>query len=1101
MNRLAIVLFAALELTAQTSIPVAGKTEAVVRTTETATFYHTTPGDSTCALAPGSVGSLVGCTYTPPSGVVARQTVGGCQVMPNDSVFNADIYDLPTHANSATMMLGTPALPLLLTAKGTMNYNIIDATTPTYDFLFNYTPDHNGFYPFPTFPFKAQSGSIINGPGMGPNQDIDDVHVYMIRRPSGAANDCEGIEIYKRYARTDFPTGAQAGKDAQSGVSYSLESYAAKNKTTNAVGMPGIALKLRLSDFLYGPPRHALGLQVNNPYINAVGWVWPGTDKSLRTSGATAPPYGSRLRLKASFSCTATGMNPAGTRAEQLAYGLCETTSKRHGFHITDGSTNNWDFWTEHEMLQDADVVTALATLRAAITPRNDLEIVDLHTVEPGSNPEIKTSESHNTYDHGVDPEKYNAVTGAYPADYAKVIVTRTSDSVQTPVRLVLRAVTVGVKEVSFTMLGGQTVPVSAWVGGSSNQAVTFTATGGTISGPSTTSNGTTANFTAPNPASKTTYVITATAAADSGAISRIFAHVLPAPADGVIRLDIGSATATTDSNGDVWHSDAYTYEGTEAGLSPMTVGSAADWNAVNGDNMGVLHRTLRYVVVGDFSYFFYVPNGNYLVEFWIGKTESPITHHKWLEAWADVNGRFCSFDVNLNGDLTRFDGTFPHVHGNTGIAQYTARKITCPATVTDGRLIVSMRQHNTHGSGTDSDGAEYDSLRYSALRISPSVASPQITLATEEPYNAWYKGALRRTETVRIHPVCWWVSSDPGCTNVSWSLSGPGTLTPVTRHRPDIGLTINSVAYTAPDTPTSGTATITATSTTNPELTGSIELNLEPGSIGVLPKSATVQRGGKQTFTAWLGATDAGPSEYDKVGWSRESPIADAINIWNGEYFAPLRLSSDGSSTVTATSTIAGPTAGTASVEIPAAAAPIRLNAGSGAATFSDGANTWTADPSSVYLFGTYGSGACNSVTITGAPTGQELLYRCDRASSSSAVTTPWGYSFPFPQGLYTVTLKFAENRASSPAWNCNIDVNGVRKLSNFNHITAAGGIRTAYDATFNDIVVPNGATPLTITFTGVSSPGCSVSGVEVVYTGPVPQSEITGSFVGTVQ
>jgi hypothetical protein len=1081
-------LLVATAVAAQQNIPVLGKTEAVVRTVETATFYHSTPGDSTCVLKPGSVGSLAGCTYTPPSGVVARQFIAGCQVLPNDSIYNVNIKGLPTHADSAAMMLGTFNGPLQLNPEGSMTYNIIDATTPTYNFLFNYTPAHNGNYPFPTFPFKQQAGAIVNGPGMGPNQDDDDTHNYMIYKPEGGAKDCYGVELYKRYARTDYTTGAQAGKDAQSGVEYSLESYATKNGTTNAAGLLALGTKLRLTDFVHGYPRHTLAVQLNNPYIDSGGWVWPGTSDA-GNAAATAPYYAARLRLKASFVCNATGMNASGTRAEQIAYNVCEHTLKENGMTLSDGSTNNWDFWVESELLRDPDVVTALATLRAAITPRTDFEVVDVASVEPGSQPEFKSSESQNTYTSAVDVAAYNTLTGAYPADYAEVEVTRTSDSLVTPVRLVLRAPTVGTDQLAFTMVGGQSTTIKTWVGGTSNQGVTFSTTGGTLGTPTTTATGTDVTFTAPTPASKTNYIITATSAVDANAKTLIYVAVIPALADNIIRIDIGAASATSDGT-NTWHPDANMYDGYEALLSPATVGTATNWNNVNGDGLGTQHRTVRYVSTGDLIYEWRLTPGFYEVELWVGKTESGVTHHKWLEAWVDVNGKFCSFNLNLNNSasLTRFTGTYPHEHGGVGVDQYTVRKVTCPALVgADGKLMIATRHHHIHGVGFDS---VYDSLRYTAMRISPGGAA-KITISAEESYNALYKNALRRLEGVTLHPVYWNVGE-----GVTWSLSGPGTLVPVTRFTPDIGLTTNSVRYVASTVPSVGQVTITATSTVNPALTAQAVLDLEFGTITVTPAAATVYRGNNQAFTAILGG---GP--YTNVTWTR-TPAAGNINAADGRYFVPPTLDADATVTIRATSNDNNAVFAEAVATVPIATPTLYLDTISAASItpVTDGlGNTWT-DGDDVYLSFT-GATVNNTTanTIVNAVNGEEPIYKTVRAGYGLDCPNGLTYTYPVAPGVYSVRLMWNGHTQGNNTMN--VTINGAVVLNNFN------------PGSFPDWSVHDEVIPVSVTNEGqiqinLKAPSVSnvywiyIAGIQITYLHPIPQVDIKGSFAGaTVQ
>lgn len=123
----------------------------------------------------------------------------------------------------------------------------------------------------------------------------------------------------------------------------------------------------------------------------------------------------------------------------------------------------------------------------------------------------------------------------------------------------------------------------------------------------------------------------------------------------------------------------------------------------------------------------------------------------------------------------------------------------------------------------------------------------------------------------------------------------------------------------------------------------------------------------------------------------------------------------------------------------------PILVNAG-GAAYRDPSGNLWAADHGA-----TGGNLFENRVSV--ANTNTPALYQTLRWSDPSLT-----YRFNVPNGTYNVTLKFAELYHNGPKWRVfNVDINGVRALSNFDIVAAAGGPRRAVDRTI-PVTVNNG-------------------------------------------
>lgn len=76
------------------------------------------------------------------------------------------------------------------------------------------------------------------------------------------------------------------------------------------------------------------------------------------------------------------------------------------------------------------------------------------------------------------------------------------------------------------------------------------------------------------------------------------------------------------------------------------------------------------------------------------------------------------------------------------------------------------------------------------------------------------------------------------------------------------------------------------------------------------------------------------------------------------------------------------------------------------------------------------------------------------------------WGYRVPVLKGRYQARLLYAEifAQAQPPGRLGNIDINGVRKLTSFNEVAAAGQ-NTAYQMVFNGITPIDGIIDIGIT------------------------------------
>src|SRR3984957_20649392 len=164
--------------------------------------------------------------------------------------------------------------------------------------------------------------------------------------------------------------------------------------------------------------------------------------------------------------------------------------------------------------------------------------------------------------------------------------------------------------------------------------------------------------------------------------------------------------------------------------------------------------------------------------------------------------------------------------------------------------------------------------------------SSPKIsiTLSPTSPQNA--VGA-------RVIPVTATLTHDTKAAGVTWSLTGPGALS---------GQTTTAVTYTAPATiAAAGTATITATSVTDPTQSAKLVINLAPISVTLNPSTAQTL---DQTKTVSVTATVTSDPATKGVTWSLTGAgTLTGQTTTSVTYNAPATVTAASSPILTATS------------------------------------------------------------------------------------------------------------------------------------------------------------------------------------------------------
>jgi Malectin domain len=452
----------------------------------------------TWSMGPGSLGTIDSQgLYHAPATVTAKQSLGGCQLLPNNHVFNWRIDSIPVNANSAAWIAAA--------YNGKVNYlpsfpfNYLDDTATTQAMVFNYTPDNNGAYAIPPYPEIKMQGGWFVAPFIG-----IDRHLFTINPTS-----CEFQEIYNLYATGENTSCPKC--NSQSGVRYSGGDYALAPVTTSAAGVYFMPLSLHLQEVLEalatgGSINHALAFTLSNGVI-AKSYIWPATSNAAAWGGG--PPYGARFRLKASFN-TSTFSAEAQLLLKQL---------KQYGLILTDGGYP-WQVSVDGAKWPP-NILKAFNDIAAVLTPTN-MEAVDESSL------------------------MMSPLSGAVESGGEVVIATNPNTSATAQVQVVLTGITLNLPiEQKYVQAGTAAQQFTAFVNGTSNTGVTWSMN--PLVGKLTTEGA----YTPPsNVVAAIMTTVTATSVADAKVSAQMNVTVFPA---GVIRIINGSATPYTDTAGNVW--------------------------------------------------------------------------------------------------------------------------------------------------------------------------------------------------------------------------------------------------------------------------------------------------------------------------------------------------------------------------------------------------------------------------------------------------------------------------------------------------------------------------------------------------------------------
>lgn len=530
-------------------------------------------------------------TYTAPASIAVQHQMGGCMVLPNDSVFNTRIDNLPTNSTTALWAANIGSLPFSFGEA--WGISLADNSTPI-----GAAKSFYGSTIFSNLLFPVEPAIKREGGGHHSLFDGGDHHEMIVRH-----TDCTFADIYNQYLNNDAPTNGCAdgtlGCNVQGAIQYPWSSYAIIGGT-DAAGLPLAPLTLHLDEIKNGAVNHALR------FTSCVGCIyystplWPavgiGGCSGSNVSGnpcSDSPPYGARFRLKSSFNISG---------YSQYAQ-VVLTALQRYGLILA-------DVGSEQEVTVSADISDD-PTVEAALREIGGIPLSNFEGVDESS-----LQFAANSLAVCPNGQTCSGAAQIYETPASQAIITATptgsGSAVSTPIAI--QGVTIGLKRPNLYMPAGTyTYQIPSWVNGTANQSVTWTlisgvgsiTSGGAYTPPANTSGGTTAT-------------LKVTSAADANAVNYVYVTILPAGVNptGSVRIDTGNY-AYTDGSGNLWQPG---YTGAEASSAAGEVDSQNWQNQGSIPEIGV-YKSYAHTYDDDISYNLIVPNGNYKVRFMFGMT------------------------------------------------------------------------------------------------------------------------------------------------------------------------------------------------------------------------------------------------------------------------------------------------------------------------------------------------------------------------------------------------------------------------------------------------------------------------------------------------
>ena len=419
---------------------------------------------------------------------------------------------------------------------------------------------------------------------------------------------------------------------------------------------------------------------------------------SMTMPGSNCPPYGTRLRLKSSFTwpgylanCDTGCQNVVqAIIRQQQRYGVILADAGMAWGFDSDGGLTSYSIGIASRQLV-CDVSQCL--FNGLLGNESNYEVVDESS--------LQTSQTQG----GRDLTWMEAKLGNpyVTPDDAVVVQVTDSSSATAYFSVALQGVAIGVPRPNeVVMAGASPFQITPWITGTSNKGFTCTLS------PSGGANGTITNTCLYSPPSQgavptlTNTTVTITSSADSSVTKSVIIQIIPVSSDGKLHISLGKLYGLpfflptyTDTTGIVWWNDMA--QGLPISLFPDGIGGTASapafvtFSNYPGTNAYAVSAPDMYSAwmsgYNDHHFRIHVPNG-------------PVVGTVLPANGGAGSPNIAGFSFDCNG-ATIFGPT--DLYAFTG-GLYIGRPLTCSQTITDGLLHMVVRLQGVdlgnHGCG-----------------------------------------------------------------------------------------------------------------------------------------------------------------------------------------------------------------------------------------------------------------------------------------------------------------------------------------------------------------------------------------------------------------
>jgi hypothetical protein len=299
--------------------------------------------------APAALAGLTGASASAPSPTGSAAAAVACTVLPADNIWNHRVDRLPVPSSSAALVRSIGPTGHLHPDFGS---GLIDGAP--FGFPITTVPAGQALVPVgfdipqesDPGPYPIPANARIEG-GAG---STGDRHV-LVYQPSSC-------RLYELFAAHRLANGSW---HAGSGAVFNLRSDRLRPRnwtSADAAGLPILPGLVRYDEVAAGAIRHAIRVTVSRSRNT---FLWPARHQASSLTGASLPPMGLRLRMKASVSLA--GLPP---QSRVIAQAM-----KTYGLIVADNGSS-WFFSGTQDSRWNNDDLNALKAFTGA-----DFEVVD----------------------------------------------------------------------------------------------------------------------------------------------------------------------------------------------------------------------------------------------------------------------------------------------------------------------------------------------------------------------------------------------------------------------------------------------------------------------------------------------------------------------------------------------------------------------------------------------------------------------------------------------------------------------------------------------------------------------------------------------------